>query len=51
MSKEIPLWEPNMSAWRGEHVPKSHIDNYNGDDDVVDDDGDDDVEQYEQDEI
>ena len=28
-------------------MPKSHIDNYNGDDDVVDDDGDHDVEQYE----
>ena len=26
---------------------KSHIDNYEGDDDVIDDDGDDDVEQYE----
>ena len=50
MSKEIPLWEPNVCLM-GEHVLKSHIDNYNGDDDVVDDDGDDDVEQYEQDEI
>ena len=40
-----------MSVWWGEHVLKSHIDNYNGDDDVVDDDGDDDVEQCEQDEI
>ena len=26
---------------------KSHIDNYDGDDDVVDDNGDDDVEEYE----
>ena len=26
---------------------KSHIDNYDGDDDVVDDNGDDDIEQYE----
>ena len=34
-----------MSAWWGEHVLKSHIDNYDGDDDAVDDDGNDDVEQ------